>query len=93
MSTVDEKLANSALKEIDRLLKLGMIPVNNGHLRGLNAEVDVLDLSLVLRHGGLISGDLITVGAHGGTPHKMTNIRLTYVGIKKLNTEASADLA
>jgi hypothetical protein len=92
MSNLDDTLVNSALKEIARLLKQGVMPVNNGHLCGLAQEVDVLDLLLLLRSGGLISGNLITVGTDAKTPYKMTNIRLTYVGIRKVNVGASRDL-
>jgi hypothetical protein len=92
MSQVDEELVHGTLQEINRLLRQGMIPVHNGHLRSLISDVDVLDLLLSMRLRGLISGDLITVGQGEGVPHKLTNIRLTYVGLRQLQTCATQDV-
>jgi hypothetical protein len=85
VNQVDDKLVCSALREIDRLLKQGVLPVHNGHLADLSAEASVLDLLVGMRQGGLISGDLITYGDGDRTPHRLTNIRLTYAGLTKLN--------
>jgi hypothetical protein len=89
MSQVDDKLVDSALLEISRLLKQGVVPVDNEQLQRLTNDVDVLDLLLFMRLGGLISGDLIKVGQGAGLPHKLTNIRLTYVGLRKLQSNAA----
>jgi hypothetical protein len=44
---------------------------------------EVLSYLLALKRQGLISGDLITKRLDQ-MPHRMTNIRLTYVGIRRL---------
>jgi hypothetical protein len=86
MNPADDILICSALREIDRLLKQGVLPVHNGHLRDLTAEVSVIELLVHMRRGGLISGDLVTVGGDDSrTPHRLTNIRLTYSGLAMLN--------
>jgi hypothetical protein len=91
MSEVDEKLVDSALKEINRLVKEGVIPVDNGHLRRLMDQAELMDLLVLMRHGALISGTLVTAGARGRAPQKMLNIRLTYTGLRRLKTYSSED--
>ena len=81
---IDQELTKQTLQEIDTLLKQGVMPVHNGHLKNLNPEGGVLSYLIRLKAEGLISGDLITIGADRVKPHRMTNIRLTYIGIKKL---------
>jgi hypothetical protein len=85
MTTIDEKLAQSILREIDTHLSQGVLPVHNGHLQNLSQEEDVLDYLLLMKKEGLISGDVVTKGA-GSTPYRMTNIRLTYLGIRVLRS-------
>lgn len=85
MSTLDQKLIHTILQEIDSSLSQGVLPVHNGHLKHLLEEGDVLDYLLSMKSDGLISGDLVTKGVNG-TPYRMTNIRLTYVGIKALRS-------
>jgi len=85
MSTLDQKLLQSILVEIDSQLSQGILPVHNGHLKDLSDETDVLDCLLLMKKQGLISGDLVTKGADC-TPYRMTNIRLTYVGIRVLRS-------
>ncbi len=84
MSQVDEELVDGTLLEIERLIRTGVTPVHNGHLRSLTNEGDVLDLLLSMRLRGLIRGDLVKVGPGEGVPHKLTNIRLTYVGVRQI---------
>lgn len=85
MSTLDQKLSQTILAEIDSHLSQGILPVHNGHLKDLSGEGDVLDCLLLMKKEGLISGDLVTKGANS-TPYRMTNIRLTYLGIKVLRS-------
>jgi hypothetical protein len=79
----DQELIQKILQEIDSLLKSGVLPVTLDHLKHLSREADILDLLIAMKKEGLISGDLVTVSA-SGAPHRMTNIRLTYLGIKSL---------
>ncbi|HZM87923.1 MAG TPA: hypothetical protein VFF31_15480 [Blastocatellia bacterium] len=85
MDTLDQKLLQTILAEIDSHLSQGILPVHNGHLKDLSKEKDVLDCLLLMKKQGLISGDLVTKGTDS-TPYRMTNIRLTYLGIKVLRT-------
>ena len=83
---MDQELTRKTLQEIDSLLKQGVMPISNSHLKHLGSEAGMLSHLMGLKAEGLISGDLITVGAERVKPHRMTNIRLTYVGIKKLRS-------
>jgi len=85
MSTLDQKLLQTILGEIDSHLSQGVLPVHNGHLKDLSDETDVLEYLLLMKRQGLISGDLVTKGVNG-TPYRMTNIRLTYLGIRVLRS-------
>jgi hypothetical protein len=84
MDTLDQKTIHAILQEIDARLSKGLLPVHNEHLQHL-AEGDVLEQLLYLKSVGLISGDLVTKGADS-TPHRMTNIRLTFIGIRALRS-------
>jgi hypothetical protein len=83
---MDQELTRKTLQEIDSLLKQGVIPISNSHLKHLSSEAGTLSHLMGLKAEGLISGDLITIGAERVKPHRMTNIRLTYIGIKKLRS-------
>lgn len=83
---MDQELTKKMLQGIDSLLKQGVMPVNNTHLDHLIPEGEILNHLITLKAEGLISGDLITIGADRVTPHRMTNIRLTYIGIKRLRS-------
>lgn len=85
MSTLDQKLLQTILAEIDSRLSHGVLPVHNGHLKDLSDETDVLEYLLLMKKQGLISGDLVTKGVNS-TPYRMTNIRLTYLGIRVLRS-------
>lgn len=85
MSTLDQKLLQSILVEIDSHLSQGILPVHNGHLKDLSDDADVLDCLMLMKKQGLISGDLVTKGTNS-IPYRMTNIRLTYLGIKVLRS-------
>lgn len=85
MSTLDQKLLQTILVRIDSHLSQGVLPVHNGHLKELSDERDVLEYLLLMKKEGLISGDLITKGVNS-TPFRMTNIRLTYLGIRVLRS-------
>lgn len=82
MNIVDQKLVHSILEEVDTLLKRGVLPIHNDYLKHLCAD-NILDHLLFMKHQGLISGDLISIGINS-TPYKLTNIRLTYAGIRAL---------
>jgi hypothetical protein len=95
----DNELTLQILREIEILLMSRVMPVSVDHLGHLCRPGEILQYLMRLKSEGLISGDLITIGA-GGTPHRITNIRLTYTGIKALgarkdppasNTEEWAD--
>jgi hypothetical protein len=85
MNALDQKLLQTILQEIDSRLSQGILPVHNGHLQELSQEEEVLKYLLYMKKQGLISGDLVTKGANS-TPYRMTNIRLTYLGIKVLRS-------
>ncbi len=85
MSTLDQKLLQTILVKIDSNLSQGILPVHNGHLKDLSGETDVLEYLLFMKKQGLISGDLVTKGTNS-TPFRMTNIRLTYLGIRVLRS-------
>lgn len=85
MTALDQELVQTILKDIDSHLSQGVLPVHNGHFKHLLEEGEILNYLLSMKHAGLISGDLITKGVNG-TPYRITNIRLTYAGIKALRS-------
>jgi hypothetical protein len=85
MKTLDQKLLQTILQEIDSNLTQGILPVHNGHLQKLSQEEEVLEYLLFMKKEGLISGDLVTKGLNS-TPYRITNIRLTYLGIRMLRS-------
>jgi hypothetical protein len=85
MNTLDQKLVHTILQEIDTHLNQGILPVHNGHLEHLCEEGNILEYLLHMKSEGLISGDLVTRGTNS-MPFRMTNIRLTYVGIRALRS-------
>jgi hypothetical protein len=85
MKTVDDSLILAALEAIDSLLGRGVLPVDSGHLKHLFSENETIEHLLFLKSEGLISGDLVTKGA-SNRPYRMTNIRLTYQGIRLLRS-------
>lgn len=85
MSTLDQKLLQTILVKIDSNLSQGILPVHNDHLQDLSGDADVLEYLLFMKKQGLISGDLVTKGVNS-RPFRMTNIRLTYLGIRVLRS-------
>jgi hypothetical protein len=83
--TLDQKVFPTILLEIDGFLSQGILPVHNGHLKDVCEAGDVLEYLLSMKKEGLISGDLITKGINN-MPFRMTNIRLTYLGIRVLRS-------
>lgn len=77
---VEKERSQSILREIDTLLKREVLPVSNDRL---NPQENLLENLMSMKEQGLISGDLIRIGPDGA-PHRMTNIRLTYIGIRAL---------
>lgn len=82
MNTTDQDLIQAILREVDALLKKRVLPVHNDLLKHLR-EGNILDYLIIMKNQGLISGDLITIGING-RPYRLTNIRLTYAGLKAL---------
>jgi hypothetical protein len=85
MNTLDQEQLHTILREIDSRLSQGVLPVHNGHLQDVSQKEKTLEYLLLMKKEGLISGDLITKGANS-TPYRMTNIRLTYLGIRVLRS-------
>ena len=85
MNTLDEKLVRNILLEIHTYLGRGVLPVHNGHLQRLSQDEDMLEYLLMMKKEGLISGDVVRKGA-ASIPYRMTNIRLTYAGIRVLRS-------
>jgi hypothetical protein len=85
MKALDQNLIHTILREIDSSLSQGILPVHNDHLKHLLQEGELMDYLLSMKSDGLISGDLVTRGING-TPYRMTNIRLTYIGIRALRS-------
>ena len=85
MNTLDQEQLQTILREIDSRLSQGVLPVHNGHLQDVSQKEKTLEYLLLMKKEGLISGDLITKGANS-TPYRMTNIRLTYLGIRVLRS-------
>jgi hypothetical protein len=78
-----QEVIHAILQEIDRLLKKEVFPVSNDHIEHLGTHSDTLEYLIEMKNQGLISGDVVTRSADG-TAHRMTNIRLTYLGIRTL---------
>ena len=85
MNALDQQTLRTILQEISAHLNRGVLPVHNDHLKDVREEGDVLEYLLFLKKEGLISGDVVTKGT-GSTPYRMTNIRLTYAGIRVLRS-------
>lgn len=83
MNAPDAKLIRTVLEEIATCLSQGILPVHNDHLKHLFKEDNILDYLLFLKDERLISGNLISKGVNS-VPYRITNIRLTYLGIKAL---------
>src|SRR5215471_3286264 len=83
----DEQLKREILKEIGRLSKELSLPIHSEHLGHLSDEVDMLQVLLLMKEEGLIGGEIVRIG-HDRVAHRMTNIRLTYSGLKILQSLA-----
>ncbi|HKV37996.1 MAG TPA: hypothetical protein VJX67_02195 [Blastocatellia bacterium] len=71
---------HNILREIDALLKTEVLPVSNDRLA---PQTNILESLITLKNQGLISGDIVRIGV-SAAPHRMTNIKLTYLGLKAL---------
>jgi len=80
---INQELVYALLREIDSQSKAGVVPVTSDLLEPLRRGADVLEHLVAMRKGKVISGDLIKE-LISGTPRRMTNIRLTYAGLKML---------
>jgi len=89
MNTLDRSLIQTLLAEIEAQLDQGVLPLHSGCLEHLSDADTVLDYLLLMKSERMISGNLITK-RDTGAPHRLTNIRLTYVGIKALHQNGNA---
>ena len=80
---LNQETTQTILREIDTLLKTEALPITNQHLDHLQIEGNLLEYLLEMKAEGLISGNLITMSLTG-SPHRMTNLRLTYAGIRAI---------
>jgi hypothetical protein len=80
---VTYELVQALLQEIDTLSKRGVVPVTVDNIKHLVEGGNIMEYMVTMKNQGLISGDLVTM-VDSGTPHRMTNIRLTYAGIRAL---------
>src|SRR6266540_3387307 len=85
-STLDQTLIHAILREIDTCLHAGILPLHNDYLKHLSEKGEILEYLLFMRDERLIGGALVTRGLDN-TPHRMTNISLTYLGIKALRLQ------
>jgi hypothetical protein len=81
----EEQLKREVLKEIGKLSKELALPINSEHLAHLSGEVDMLPILISMKDEGLIGGEVVRIG-HDRTVHRMSNIRLTYRGLKELHS-------
>jgi len=81
----DEKLKREILQEVGRMSRELLLPINSEHLNHLGAEVDMLAVLVSMKDEGLIGGEVVRIG-HDRTLHRMTNIRLTYNGLKVVHS-------
>jgi hypothetical protein len=82
---LDQKLRRQILQEIGRLTKELSLPINSEKLEPLSDEVDMLAVLLSMKEEGLIGGEVVRIGRERAA-HRMTNIRLTYNGLKILHS-------
>jgi hypothetical protein len=81
----DEQLKREILKEIGRLSKELSLPIHSENLNRLSDEVDMLQVLISMKDEGLIGGEVVRIG-YDRVAHRMTNIRLTYNGLKVLHS-------
>ena len=84
MSTLDQELIHTILREIAACLHQGVLPLHDDYLKHLSEKGDVLEYLLFMKNERLIGGALVTKGINN-TPHRMTNISLTHLGRKALH--------
>jgi hypothetical protein len=82
---LDQKLRRQILQEIGRLSKEFSLPISIDHLEHLSDEVDMLALLISMKDEGLIGGEIVRIGREQAA-YRMTNIRLTYNGLKILHS-------
>jgi len=80
----EEQLKREVLKEIGKLSKELALPIHSEHLAHL-AEGDMLPILISMKDEGFIGGEVVRIG-YDRAVHRMTNIRLTYKGLKELNS-------
>jgi hypothetical protein len=80
---LDQTLVHTILQEIDACLHEGILPLHDDYLSHLSEKGQILEYLLFMREERLIGGALVTRGINN-TPHRMTNISLTYLGMKAL---------
>jgi hypothetical protein len=85
MSTLDHELVYTILQKIDTCVHEGILPLHDDYLKDLSEKGEILEYLLFMREERLIGGALVTRGLNN-TPHRMTNISLTYLGLKALRS-------
>jgi len=83
-SRLDQELVHIILQKIDTCLHEGILPLHDDYLSHLSDKGEVLEYLLFMRDERLIGGALVTRGINN-TPHRMTNISLTYLGRRALH--------
>ena len=85
MSRLDKGLIYTILQEIDTCLHRGDLPLHDDYLKHLSEAGEILEYLLFMKNERLIGGALVTKGINN-TPHRMTNICLTYLGRRALHS-------
>lgn len=80
----DQELKLAILRQVAEFVDAAIVPVSDDRLKRLSPDGAVLGHLMEMKTQGMIRGDVITAGADS-VPHRMTNIRLTYQGLRVLN--------
>src|SRR5262249_49815307 len=81
---LDEQLKREVLKEIGRLSRELSLPIHSEHLEHLSDEIDMLPFLISMREEGFMGGEVVRMGGERAFK-RITNIRLTYDGLKILH--------
>lgn len=92
MSRPQRGLTHTILQEIDTCVHEGILPVHDNLLKHLSETGEILEYLIFMKSEQLIGGALITKGINQ-TPHRMTNICLTYLGRRALHSQVAFSAA